>query len=292
MVDRLVALEQQGRRPPDFAARVFAETATSERLAAFIGGLDQTSSATIKQAEELLAGMRDWILPPLLEMLAESSDKTVRKVALDVLDLAGGVPTDRLWPLLRDERWYVVRNAVSLAARSQHPELLDHLEPLLRHADARVRREVMRSADTVPGSRPSGLFARALTDEDLSVRVLAANGLGRHGTRANVRVLETSIEARDFPTRPAEEINAILTAYANLGGETTVEILNRMWRRRVIGTRALPLRLGAVQALAAAAGPSALEALREASECGEGQIQKAAARALAEASARMWGERA
>ncbi len=291
MIDRLLALQADGRRSPDFAVQIISEVATSERIANFIGSLDQASSAELRQAEEVLAKMREWILPTVLGLLAESNDKGVRKIALDVLDMAGGVPTEHLWPLLRDQRWYVVRNAVSLATGSGHPQLLDYLEPLVRHPDARVRREVMRSADTVPGSRPAGLFTRALADDDLSVRVLAAGGLGRHGTRVNAHALESQIESRDFSTRPAEEINAVLAAYASLGGETTVEVLNRIWRRKVIGTKSLPLRLGALQALSVVATPSALQALEEACDCGEAQLQKAAARALGEARARMWGDR-
>ena len=142
------------------------------------------------------------------------------------------------------------------------------------------------------GPRPAGLFARALGDDDTSVRVLAANGLARHGNRVNAHALETQIESRDFANRPVEEINAVLSAYATLGGEATVEVLNRVWRHRVIGTKPLPVRLGALQALGVVASPAALEALTEASNSGESQIQKTATRALAEARARMWGDRA
>jgi HEAT repeat protein len=292
MVDRLLALEQDGRRPPEFVASVFTEVATSERIATFIGEIDQATPAKLKQAEEVLARMRGWILPTVLELLTESNDRAARKIALDVLDMAGGVPTEHLWPLLRDPRWYVVRNAVTLATGWGHPQLLDRLEPLMRHTDARVRREVMRSADTVPGARPAALFARALNDDDISVRVLAANGLARHGSRVHAHGFETQIESRDFATRPLEEINAILSAYAALGGEATVEVLNRVWRHRVIGTKPLPVRLGALQALGLVGTPSALEALTEASNSGESQIQKAAMRALADARTRTWGDRA
>jgi hypothetical protein len=158
VVDRLLSLEQEGRRPREYAAGIFSEVAGSERLAQFIGSLDQAPAAKLRQAEAVLCKMRDWILPGLLELLAESSDKGVRKISLDVLEMEGGVPTEHLWPLMQDPRWYVVRNAVALATGSEHPQLLDHLEPLLRHPDARVRREVMRSADTVAGSRPAWLL--------------------------------------------------------------------------------------------------------------------------------------
>jgi hypothetical protein len=292
IVDRLVALEQQGRRPRGFGAEVFGGAATSERLTRLIESTDTAGPDQAQKTEDMLRKMRNWVMPGLLEILAESNDKGVRKNALDLLDMEGGVPVEYLWPLMEDPRWYVVRNAVALATGSGDPHLIDHLESLLRHADARVRREVIRSLDTLAGPRPALAFVRAMNDEDTGVRVLAANGLGRHGSRANVPLLEAQIESRDFAARPAEEINAILLAYATLGGEASVEMLDRMWRRRMFGTRPMGVRLGAILALGAVHSPLAHDALMEASKSNEAQIQRTATRTLAEARARMMGDRA
>ncbi len=290
VVDRVAALEAGGRRPPEFAAQVFGNVATTDRLARLIALVGQSPLGQGDRAEALLGKMRDWILPTLLEMLAESSDKSVRKTALVLLDSEGGVPLVHLWPLMEDSRWYVVRNAVGLATRSGDPALPDHLEPLLKHPDARVRREVIRSLDTTDSQRSAGLLARALADSDVSVRVLAAHALSRHGSRSHVGAVRAQIESRDFQTRPSEEIAAFLAAYAVLGADATLEMLNKLWRRRLLGTKPLPLRLGAIQALGLVGSPSAREALEQAAKSGEAQIRRAAARALAESRARTRGE--
>jgi len=57
--------------------------------------------------------------------------------------------------------------------------------------------------------------------------------------------VRAQIESRDFQTRPSEEIAAFLAAYAVLGADATLEMLNKLWRRRLLGTKPLPLRLGA-----------------------------------------------
>jgi HEAT repeat protein len=292
VVDRLHELERQGRTPAEFAADVFGRAATSGRLTQLITGTSGASPDEVKKTEAVLRKMRNWIMPGLLEIVAESDDKGVRKTVLDLLDSEGGVPVEHLWPLMQDPRWYVVRNAVGLATGSGDPHLIDHLEPLTRHEDARVRREVIRSLDTLSGPRPVVLFVRALSDDDTAVRVLAANGLSRHGNRASVPSLEAQIESRDFATRPSEEINAVLLAYATLGGEATIDVLNRMWKRKMFGTKPMSVRLGAVQALGAVNSPSAHDALVEATRSNEAQIQRTAARTLAEARARMTGDRA
>jgi HEAT repeat protein len=286
MVNRISDLIANGRRPPEFGTHIFGRVATVEHLTQLMALMGRDSPEQTRQVELLLHKLRDWVLPALLEMLAESSDKSVRKAALALLNADAGVPLVYLWPLMEDPRWYVVRNAVGLATGSGDPALVDHLEPLLGHSDARVRREVVRSLDTIGNQKSASLVARALVDPDVSVRVLAANSLGRHGNRAHFGAVAAQIEARDFPARPAEEIAALLAAYAALGSASTVEDLNRLWKRKLLGTKPLAVRLGAIQALGLVATPPALNALRLASTSGDAQIRRAASRALAEAQAR------
>jgi HEAT repeat protein len=221
--------------------------------------------------------------------MATSSDKIVRKAVLDLLHTEGGIPVRYLWPLMKDPRWYVVRNAVQLATATGDPGLASQLEPLSRHPDARVRREVVRSLATIGEARCLPALVRALQDEDSAVRTLAVRGLARQGNKAHFPAVQAMVEARDFEDRPPEEVEAILVAFAALGGERTVEVLNRMWKHRVFGTRSLPLRLASVQALGAVGSPEASRALSEAVECGEAQLQRVAARALAEMQARARG---
>jgi hypothetical protein len=280
MVGRLQDLEEQGRRSPGFGRSAIGEAMTAERLVRVVERGSQASAEEAARIEELLTKIREWIFPGLLEALAESSDKAVRKTVLALLDIEGGVPAQYLWPLMDDSRWFVVRNAVQLATRTGDPELGRHLERLLYHHDARVRREVMRSLDTLPDAQAATLLSRALSDDDSSVRTLAAHGLARHGNRGQVAVLQAQVESRDLDTRQPEEVSALLWAYASLGGDATVSVLGRMWKRRLFGTRAMPVRVAAVQALAAVDSPAAREALQTAAKSGEAQLQRAAARAL------------
>jgi hypothetical protein len=280
VVNRLQSLEAQGRRPPEFAQAAVGNAVTAERLTRLIEWGAQGSPDEAAPVDGLLAGMRNWILPSLLEILAESGDKGVRKTVLALLDLEGGVPVRYLWPLMDDPRWYVVRNAVQLATGSGAPDLPGQLGRLVRHPDARVRREVMRSLDNVGGGRSAILLARALSDGDASVRTLAAYGLARHGNRGQIAAVQVHVESRDLGARPSEEIAALLWAYASLGGEATVDVLNKLWRRRLIGTQPLPVRLAAIQALGAIDSPAAREALSVAARSGEAQLARAAARVL------------
>jgi HEAT repeat protein len=289
VTNRLTALEAQGRLPQGLTEEIFAHVATAERLSGLIADANSMSPERAASAEQFLAHMRGSLFPPLLEVLATSSDKAVRKTALSLLNMEGGVPVQHLYPLMKDTRWYVVRNAVQLATGSGDPELVGQLEPLLLHPDERVRREVVRSLDALGEARCLPLVVRALQDEDSAVRTLAFRSLARHGNRGQFPAVQAQVESRDLETRPSEEVEALLSAFASLGGERTIEVLNRFWKHRVFGTRPMPLRLAAVQALGAIAAPEARRALKEAAESGEVQLQRVAARVLSEAQARAKG---
>ena len=286
VLDRLEALEAEGRRPAGFASGVIGAAMTPARLVGLIERMSQASPQEAEQMERLLGRMRGWIYPALLGTLVENNDKSVRKTVLALLHTESGIPGQHLWPLMHDTRWYVVRNAVQLARGSADPELPAQLERLLRHPDERVRREVIRSLDVVGGARAAPLLARALQDDDSAVRTLAVRSLSRHGNRGHFAAVSAQVETREFETRSSEELEAFLQAFALLGGETTIDTLNKMWKKRFFGTRPLPLRLAAIQALGLIPARAARDALSEAARSNDAQLQKAAARALAQGQSR------
>ncbi len=289
VLGNLEKLESEGVISEGTVERVFGGAATAEHLSKMITAAAAASPEVGQGIEQFLTRVRRSIYPALLETLVTSSDKVVRKTVLDLLYSEGGTPALHLWPLLEDDRWYVVRNAVQLATATGDPELAAHLDPLLRHGDVRVRREVARSLATLTDARSQPALVRALGDEDSAVRTLAARGLARQRNRAHFAAVQTQVDSRDFETRSAEEVEAFLVAYATLGGERTLETLNKIWKRRVFGTRPLSLRVAAVTALGAVGGAAAGKALSEAINGDEPQVQRAAARAMGEVQARTKG---
>jgi len=280
-VARLRDLEAGGRRPRGFGAQVIGAAATADRLAALMESMSGATTEEAAEIEALLRDMGQWVYPGLLRVLAEDvSHKAVRKTALDLLRSGDGVPAEQLWPLLEDPRWYVVRNAVDLTIGLDHPELADRLERLFNHPDARVRREVIRSLDALGGPRATELLVRALSDSDSSVRTLAVAGLGHHGDRSHYLSVLAQVEASDFDRRPQEEIEACLKTLAVMGQGSAVEILDRLWRRRVFRTRSAGVRTAAVEALGSIPSSEARRVLAEAANVGDSIVRKAALRAM------------
>lgn len=279
-VERLRAVEKTGRCPSGLADAVLELAVTPQSLGALLEKDFETRGGEANRAEQFLAAMLPGALPIVLELLVATENRAVRKAVLAVLETQGGVPSRLVWPLMQDPRWYVVRNAVRLMAGSSEPELPARLERLLHHADARVRREVVRTLDSLEGSRPLAALVKALDDEDTSVRTLAARGLGNHGDAGHGAVLEAHMLSGSFDSRAAEEVEAFALAHAALSGEAAIGFLDSLWRRRHLKARSPQVRAAALQALGTISSPLAGAILAEAARSREGPVRQVAERAL------------
>ncbi|MBN1629771.1 MAG: HEAT repeat domain-containing protein [Thermoleophilia bacterium] len=289
LIERLKQSEVQGRCTPGFVGSVLTNSVTAESLNQLFLKTGQVSATDTAQIQHVLAQVRQWVLPALLELLTDTSDRAIRRGLLALLRSGDGVPATLLGPLMRDHRWFVVRNAVELATVSRDETVMEDLDRLTRHPEAQVRREVMRTLSTLGGPRAARFLARSLSDEDASVRVLAVSGLGRIGGPAHEAAVLAEINSRGFEARSPDEIGAFLNTYAALGGERAVPLLDRLWRSKLFDSHPRPVRVAALRALATIPGPLALSALREAVKSGGAQLEREAERALQEALARQQG---
>lgn len=194
-----------------------------------------------------------------------------------------GVPGKHLERLMGDPRWYVVRNAVQLAAGVRDSAMIDSLERLLTHPDVRVRREATRTLETIGGAAALTAVVKAFSDMDASVRALAAGSIGRLGGPEQEFLLRARVQGADFESGPPEEVEAVLLALARVGGDNVAPLLDRMWRSKRFRGRPLATRLAAVRALGAIPGVAAQSILVEAAKSGDEQVRRAAVRAMQEA---------
>ncbi|MCL5735278.1 MAG: HEAT repeat domain-containing protein, partial [Actinobacteria bacterium] len=280
LIEKLGQMEAAGWCPNGFLGLVVGKAVTPDHVKRLWKGREGGGPEEAKRIDRVLLSLRNWILAPLLEILAESEDRAVRRSILGILGAEGGVPWAQLEPLLRDPRWYVVRNAVQLAASSGCIQLIEHSSRLLAHPDARVRRETLRGLERFSGQAALRGFIKALSDSDSSVRTLAAHVVGREGGPEQEALLLKRIEDRAFASLPVEEVEAVLDSYAMLAQHRAVVPLDKLWKRRRLSSRPMPIRVAAVHALGRVEGPLAQQSLAEASRSGEAQVRRAATESM------------
>ncbi|HEY0025425.1 MAG TPA: hypothetical protein VGB24_21240 [Longimicrobium sp.] len=111
-------------------------------------------------------------VPALLDELAESESRTVRRATVDRLVALGPAALPEIGRRMADERWYLIRNLLSIVAGLGAAPDGFSAAPFLRHEDERVRREAFKAALRLGGERER-VLGLALTDPDTQVLRLA-----------------------------------------------------------------------------------------------------------------------
>lgn len=116
--------------------------------------------------------------PVFLDMLAEEEDRHARKLLIMVLKDIGKDQIAMIGERLSDERWYFVRNIVSILGESRKAEGIVYLERVAAHKNFQIRQEVIRALMSIGGPRAAALLIRYLNDRNIDIRLMAIRALG------------------------------------------------------------------------------------------------------------------
>jgi len=215
--------------------------------------LYQPGTAEHEAAHRLLVTLGALTITPLLEVLAEESDMALRKNLVTLISAIAAEYVDELGSRISDPRWYFVRNVVSILGSTHSPDALTYLARVLRHPDARVRRETIRAITGIRSRLAERALIGALADEDGNNVALAARYLGKLCSADAVGSLGEVARGDGRGNRePAARIEAI-EALGRIGSPEAEAVLVDLARQRAIVSRnrAREIRSAAEAALGA-----------------------------------------
>ena len=212
------------------------------------------------RATEVCRRVGDAAIDMLVETLVAAESRSARRAVFDAL-LRLRLSAETLQHLMRDPRWFVVRNAVDLAAEHRLTELEPQCIALVRHADERVRRSALHALARLGTRRAVATLEHALSDPLSAVRARAAAVIGGLKSSRAVEIVAGAI-ARE---RDPDVLTELHIALGQLGTPEAVQHLidaaepgGFLFRRK-----STIMRLAAVQGLVRASTPEALQALSE-----------------------------
>lgn len=130
----------------------------------------------------------------LLELAGEEERIHVRRQIVDLLITLTTDQAQLLVELLLDPRWHVARNAVTVLAGSDRPEIVPYLRAALAHEDIRVRKEALQALAQFHTPQAVELLIDALRRSDPQTREAAAHWLGVAGMPEAVPALAAVLE--------------------------------------------------------------------------------------------------
>ncbi|WP_305044665.1 HEAT repeat domain-containing protein [Geoalkalibacter sp.] len=238
----------------------------------------------LREARNLLLLKGEKAADLLAARLCEETEAHARKIFAQTLVRFESAAVPALLRLLKDERWYVVRNALAILGEIRDTDRVGHLAVFLAHPDVRVRREAIRGLTRIGTPEAMDVLLVAVEEGDGDLQQQALLFLGALRQRAALPHLLRLVNSADPWLRRAELTRGALRALGEIGDEEAIPALIALLRRRKIFRRRRfqDLQEEAALALARIGGSEALAALESAVRNGRGRVARTAERALKE----------
>ena len=161
-------------------------------------------------------------IEPMVDALAESESRQVRRLLLDRLVLLGSESGQAAVSRIDDARWHVTRNMLALLKGLD--ELPESFKPdgFLRHEDHRVRLEAMHIMFRMPPLREKGIAYGLADREEKTVRLALAAAMDDCPKAAIPLVISRAIDG------PTDLRVAAIRVLGSAGGEAAIATLLRI----------------------------------------------------------------
>jgi len=181
-----------------------------------------------KQLKTLILMFGRDAVRPIINLLGETSKKDMRKAIIEGLVEIGRNIPEEFFPCLKDDRWYLVRNAVLILRLIENPIAVKEVRRLISHSDPRVRKEVLLYLQSVSDESSLEAITKFLGDENSSIKKWALKLLVEQRYKAAFKTISVTIKSEDFEEKEFDERKLLVEAFAELGQEEAIPTLKEM----------------------------------------------------------------
>lgn len=132
----------------------------------------------VDNIRKILSAVGEPAVEVILEKLTASNDLRTRRLLIDEVTKLGEVAFQRVLVHLNDDRWYVVRNMVTILGVFCKDRSLSKLFEVANHPDIRVRKEVVKTLVRISHPTIVPFLLKRLSQEVDDVKLLIIFSLG------------------------------------------------------------------------------------------------------------------
>jgi len=162
---------------------------------------------------------------PLIQRLCVVESLHARKAIALALTRSGEGALPALVSMLKDERWYVVRNMVTILGGIVSPDSLKALQQTATHPETKVRKEVAKSLAKIAAHDGENALVSMLADTDKEVVRQVIFSLGVLRSRAAIKPLLDILMASDAFLKELEIKKLAVTALGRIGDKQATDPL-------------------------------------------------------------------
>ncbi len=173
--------------------------------------------------------LRDALVDPLLDALANESDSTKRKFILQLLINMGKevLPAAVKW--LRDPRWFVVRNILYIIREAGGREYESDVRRFVDNSNTKIRVEALKSLLSFKGQESFSHLRAALGSDDPEIKQQAIALCGSYRVKESVEQLVELLRKKDIFGRRSKLKMTVVRALGQIGDEKAIEPLIKLY---------------------------------------------------------------
>jgi HEAT repeat protein len=282
----LVELEQTERDQSPARAKRLEESklraGDKVRLEQLTRSLNEHPGCDVESCRSLLSGLPIEILPHLVSALGDLEHYPTRKLVCDILAERASDRIDLIGNGIFDKRWYVVRNVAIILGNIGGARACNYLDKAVKHADERVRREVVEALVRMDPSESNRTLRNVLEDTSFELRLLALRALAHRRDVVTGEMVEAHVREASFVHLEPSEQKEWLSTLAHIKGDEALPTFRKLIGGWAFFDRAARHRLRAlaVLALSEAGGPQTADYLDKLARHKDGNVREGAGRAL------------
>jgi len=164
----------------------------------------------------------------LMRTLEDEQSRHARLLICKALAESGEKNIIAIAEKLKHQKWYVVRNAISILGQTGSPACVPYLQPLLKHPDSRVRKEVLRALAAIRSGEAVELLCLAIDDEDENISKAAIGWVAAIEAEEALPGLQKIFDGPDVLKKDDELLKQAVEALKAIGTGPAVQLLERI----------------------------------------------------------------
>ncbi|MBN1881410.1 MAG: HEAT repeat domain-containing protein [Deltaproteobacteria bacterium] len=222
-------------------------------------------------------------IEPTIEKLIVSDSASERRNLIQIIVGFGEHSRGPVESYLSDDRWYVVRNMVSILGHIGNERSLGPLMRIINHDDVRIQREVIHALTKIGGKQVIVFLLKLLEDAEPQQAIIIINALGVLGDTMATAPLVDIAKKRDILYRNYELRKEAINNLGRLKSTEAIDALGKILLKAEFlgGLRNEDLRISAAKALGRIGGEEAVAYLISAVQKRDRIIRRAAESCLA-----------
>jgi HEAT repeat protein len=222
-------------------------------------------------------------IEPALDKLIESNNAFERRSLIKIMVGFGDQARSPVESHLNDERWFVVRNMITILGHIGNERSLGPLMRIINHDDVRIQREVIHALTKIGGKQVTIFLLKLLEDADTQQAIIIINALGVLGDTMATKPLIDIARKRDILYRNYELRKEAISNLGRLKSQEATVALGKILLKGEFlgGLRNEDLRISAAKALTRIGGEEAVAYLISATKKRDRTIRRAAESCLA-----------